>query len=376
MRIGIDVRYLSHGLVGGVHTYITHFVSALIELATDDQIFLYADTKRPFELQHLPAHVAVRYLPYRNMLSSINNDLYMKRIMAQDHLDVVHFPANYGFGPASSRTVITLHDELNILPWTHLIKHCYPKNARTLLMTTYLHLCTQAALQRASIIVTVSEYARRQISRYSGFELQNIIPVPHAPTPDLRRIEDREVLDDVRQRLEVSKPFVLADALKNPAVLIRAWQHLPPDLQANHEIVFFSRRPDPLPVVHEAANTGIARLLVRPSRADLIALYSQAQAFVFPSWIEGFGIPILEAMTCGAPVIASDRGSIPEVAGEAALIMDAEDDATLGDYLTRILTQPEEAQRLQHLGYARSAQFSWSGTAKQILTSYQQALSL
>lgn len=376
MRIGIDVRYLSHGLVGGVHTYITHFVSALIELATDDQIFLYADTKRPFELQQLPAHVTVRYLPYRNMLSSVNNDLYMKRIIAQDHLEVVHFPANYGFGPASARTVITLHDELNILPWPHLIKNCYPKNARTLVMTTYLHLCTRAALRRASIIVTVSEYARRQISRYSGFELQNIIPVPHAPTPDLRRIEDREVLDDVRQRLGVSKPFVLADALKNPAVLVRAWQRLPPGLQTTHEIVFFSRRPDPLPIVHEAANTGIARLLVRPSRADLIALYSQAQAFVFPSWIEGFGIPILEAMTCGAPVIASDRGSIPEVAGEAALIMEAEDDATLADYLTRILTQHEEAQRLQHLGYARAAQFSWSGTARQILASYQQALSL
>ncbi|MER3512997.1 MAG: glycosyltransferase family 1 protein, partial [Chloroflexota bacterium] len=71
MRIGIDVRYLSHGLVGGVHTYVANFVPALIELANDHEIFLYADTKRPFELRSLDGHVTVRYLPWRSPLSSL-----------------------------------------------------------------------------------------------------------------------------------------------------------------------------------------------------------------------------------------------------------------------------------------------------------------
>jgi glycosyltransferase involved in cell wall biosynthesis len=141
-----------------------------------------------------------------------------------------------------------------------------------------------------------------------------------------------------------------------------------------HEIVFFSRRPDPLPVVFEAVEQGFARLLIRPSRNDLIALYSQAAAFVFPSWYEGFGIPILEAMTCGAPVIASDRTSIPEVAGGAALLMDAEDDHTLVQHLTRVLSESSEAERLRQLGFARAAQFSWRSTAQQILQGYELAL--
>src|SRR5438309_241901 len=147
MRIGIDVRYLSHGLVGGVHTYIAHFVPALIDLAADHQIYLYTDTKRPFELHDLPDHVTVR-----------------------------------------------------LLPW---------------------------------------------------LDPQKIVPVPHAPTPDLRRIEDTAVLTDVRRRHGLARPFVLADALKNPAVLVRAWRRLPAELRDSREIVFFSRRPDPLPIVQE-----------------------------------------------------------------------------------------------------------------------------
>lgn len=371
MRIGIDVRYLSHGLVGGVHTYIAHFVPALIDLAVDHEIVLYADTKRPFELHNLPKHVTVRLLPYRNALSSVQHDMFMRRQMAQDRLDVVHFPANYGFGPPGARTVITLHDVINILP-LHEILRGHGKNPRTIAMMTYLHVLTTQAVRRADALLTVSAHAAGQIARQSGRDPRQIIAVPHAPTPDLRRIVDAAQLEAVRQRHGLQRQFVLADALKNPAVLVRAWRRLPAELRARYEIVFFARRPDLLPIVSEAVAEGAARLLVRPAREDLIALYSMAEAFVFPSWIEGFGIPILEAMTCGTPVIASDRGSIPEVAGGAVLLADAEDDAAFARHLAQVLGDPAVAQRLREQGFARAAQFSWPRTARQILELYEQ----
>ena len=375
MRIGVDVRYLSHGLVGGVHTYIAHFVHALIELASEHQIFLYADTKRQFELDSLPGHVTLRLLPYRNALSSFYHDLFMWRQLEKDRLDVVHFPANYGFGPSRAKTIITLHDAINILPLYEIIRG-HPKNPRTIVMMAYLHYCSMAALRRASLLLTVSEHARREIVRYSKFDPQNVIPVPHAPTADFRRIEDPTALANVRQRFGITQSFVLADALKNPAVLVQAWQLLPESIRATRKIVFFSRRPDLLPVVQEAVARGDAQLLIRPSREDLIALYSMAEAFVFPSWIEGFGLPILEAMICGAPVIASDRGSIPEVAGEAALISDAEDPNMLAMHIERVLHEAGEAGRLRQLGFARAAQFSWKNTAQRILDTYQLALTV
>src|SRR5579859_7146869 len=121
MRIGIDVRYLSHGLMGGVHTYTKHLIGALIALASDHEIFLYADSKRPFELTGLPEYVTVRRLPWRNAMSSVYHDLSIHRQMAHDYLDVVHFPANFGLGPRGVPMVITLHDALNILPLREIL---------------------------------------------------------------------------------------------------------------------------------------------------------------------------------------------------------------------------------------------------------------
>src|SRR4030095_15806264 len=106
MRIGIDVRYLSHGLMGGVHRYITYLVPALMRIAAQHSFFLYADNKRPFELTDLPENATLRILNYKNGLSSVYHDFTMRNWMAKDKIEVAHFPANYGFGPADARTIM------------------------------------------------------------------------------------------------------------------------------------------------------------------------------------------------------------------------------------------------------------------------------
>jgi glycosyltransferase involved in cell wall biosynthesis len=174
----------------------------------------------------------------------------------------------------------------------------------------------------------------------------------------------------------LEKPFVLADAIKNPTALVKAWERISDDLRQMYQIVFFSRTPNPPEAVFEAQSAGFARLLIRPSNEDLMALYSMATAFIFPSWIEGLGLPLLEAMTCGAPVIASDRGSIPEVAGNAALITEVDDIEGLARNITLVLSNPAEAERLRQRGYLRAAEFSWSKTAQRYLEIYERALAV
>lgn len=372
MRIGIDIRYLSHGLVGGVHTYVRRLVPALLAAAPDDEFVLYADTKRPLELSELPGNATLRMLPYRSPLSSVANDLLMRRAVARDGVDVMHFPANYGFAPRGVPAVITLHDAINILPLGEIVRG-HRKDPRTLAMMSYLHLCTTAALRRAGLLLTVSEHARGEIARVSGFAIERIAVAPHGLSGDLRRVEDAATLADLRGRHGLTGPFVLADGLKNPAALVRAWWRLPAELRGRFQIVFFARR-EPGVVVREAVAEGSARLLLNPPREDLIGLYSMAAAFVFPSWIEGFGIPLIEAMACGAPVIASDRGAIPEVLGGAGLLADAEDDAALAGHIAGVLGDPALAQSMRERGYARAAQFSWERTARITLATYRHAV--
>jgi glycosyltransferase involved in cell wall biosynthesis len=373
MRIGIDVRYLSHGLVGGVHTYIATFIPELIKISDGRQIYLYADTKAPFELADLPQWVTVRYFPWKNALSSIYHDFFMRRYLEDDRLDVIHFPANYGFGPAGIRKVVTLHDEINILPLPKIIRG-HPKNLKTMALMTYLHFCSRMSLLHTDLIITVSEYARRQIAKVGRVDPDRIVSVHHAPTPDLRRIQDESILSSVRRRYSLSRPFILADGLKNPGVLIRAWRQLPDSVKEQWQQVFFARRADVLPVLQDAVSNGEAVLLVNPPREDLIALFSQAQIFVFPSWIEGFGIPVLEAMKCGAPVIASNRGSLPEVVGEAGLMIDAEDDAALSEFIFELFQSEGQRSHLRQLGFRRASQFSWQRAARQILDCYEKVV--
>jgi hypothetical protein len=276
MRIGIDVRYLSHGLMGGVHTYVAHLIPALLERASGCEVFLYADTKCPLELSDLPTNVTVQRLPWRGPLSSIYLDFTLRRHMQRDRLDVVHFPANYGFGPSGARTIITLHDAMNILPLREIVEGSIRGNGwptvRGLAMNAYLHWCTRAALARADLILTDSTHAASEIAHHGGISDRRIVVAPLAPSPELRRIVDPARLSEVKRRHQLPRPFVVADALKNPEVLIRAWRLLPTALRERRDIVFFSRRSSLLPIIRESVAAGESRLLIRPSRQDLMAL--------------------------------------------------------------------------------------------------------
>jgi glycosyltransferase involved in cell wall biosynthesis len=296
----------------------------------------------------------------------------MRRFMAEDRLDIAHFPANYGFGPKGARTVITLHDEINILPLREIIRG-HQKKLKTMVMMTYLHFSSVAGLRSADYIITVSDYSREKIIQNSQFDPDHIVAVHSGVPPQLKRVENKAELDAVRARHNLQKPFVLGDALKNGGLTAKAWTLLPETLRQSTQMVFFCRTPETPEPLREAVAAGYAKVLIRPSNEDLVALYSLAEAFIFPSWIEGFGLPVLEAMTCGAPVIASNRGSIPEVAGEAALLVDAEDAAGLARSIERVLTDPTEAERLRQLGFTRAAGFSWTSTARKVLDVYQCA---
>jgi glycosyltransferase involved in cell wall biosynthesis len=370
--IGLDARYLSHGLVGGVHTYVRELAARLGRVAPDRRWVLYADAKAPFELTDLPAGVTIRTLPWRTGASTVRNDLRLGRVMARDSVEVAHFPANYGFAPARLPLVITLHDAINLLPWRAIVRDD-AKHPRHLALMAYLHWLTTAAVRRrpAPLIITVSHYSRREILRHSTLPPDQVHVVYSGYDPAFRPLPPDQTAD-LRARLGLRPRVLLADAIKNPACTLRAYRALSEAIRAQTSLVFFARRP-PHTAVQAAVDAGECLLLHRPPRDELIALYNLADFFVFPSWYEGFGLPALEAMACGTPVIASDRGSLPEVVGTGGVTTDAEDHAAIAAIITRLFAQPNEYARLCEQATRQAATFSWERTARETLALYDEA---
>jgi len=369
MRIGLDARYLSHGLTGGVRTYVYHLAKELPRLAPEHEFYFYADAKAPFEVQHLPDNVTLRVLPWTSAFSSLRNDLVIGRYMEHDRVDVAHWPANYG--PKSTiPIVVTVHDTLNLFPMSQHIRG-FGRRPRQVALMMYLGRKTRATLARASRLITVSHHARTDIAAKSGYAVGNIDVTYEAASEEFRVIDERSILESCRTRYSLNRRFILADGIKNPAATLAAYQQLPEHLKRCTDLVFFSRESTPRPAVAAALDDWRIHFIARPSTADLVALMNLAAVFAFPSWYEGFGLPLVEAMQCGLPIVASSRAAIPEIVGDAGLIFDLESGDGFRLHLRTLLENERLRKDLAAKALARSRQFSWRETALRTLAIYE-----
>jgi glycosyltransferase involved in cell wall biosynthesis len=372
LRIAIDARYLSHGLVGGVHTYLRNLASALIELDSSHEYTFWVDDKAPFELADDHPDARTRVLPWRAPLSSLRNDLRLGMLMRRDGADVVHFPANYGYAPPGVPTVVTLHDAINILPLSEIVGG-HPKQARTIATMTYLHLATRRAIARRPFVITVSQQARREILRHADLDPDQVRVIYHAPEPVFQPLAEHEIASE-RARLGLHDLVLVADAIKNPKVTLNAYRGLPRELREHTSLVFFARR-EPEQSVIRAHLAGECLLVRSPAKNELARLYGIADGFVFPSWYEGFGLPVLEAMACGTPVAASCVGAVPELVEDAGLVIgNANDDRAFSRALAQLLSGSEYRRELRAQALRRAQMFTWRRAALETHEAYADAL--
>jgi glycosyltransferase involved in cell wall biosynthesis len=374
MKIGVDARYLSHGLIGGVRNYVFHLARHLPRLAPQHQFFYYIDAKAPLDDDGFPTNVTLRTMPWRSPLSSVWNDLRIGRWMERDRVDVAHFPANTG--PSGKyQLVVTLHDALNLFPMSQHWRG-FGKSPRKVAMMGYLGGQSRAALRNACRVLTVSEHARADIVARSRFPLERIQAIHSGCDDAFCRLSDRAALQEVRRRLALPSEFLLADGIKNPAALLVAYDALPSAMRQRVALVFFTREAAARQELAARADGRRIHVVIQPSQEDLVALMNLTLAFVFPSWYEGFGLPLVEAMRCGAPVVASSRGSIPEVIGDAGLLFDVESSDELRQHLERILGDERLQEQLGQRSLSRSQRFQWAETARCVLKVYEEALAL
>ncbi len=380
MRIGMDVSAVRHGLTNGVAVYTARLARALLDLPDPPELVAWFCARESAAaetvLEELASHGAdvVRgpapwrwspdgawWLPVRPPLAPILGDVDVF------HIGEFHLPPT---GPGGPPFVATVHDLTTV---THPRHHT--------LLNRAVHRRRMGWVRRyAARVIAVSTSTARDLEAEAGVEPDRVAVVHeargHVAGAGGTAISDPEA---VRRRYGVGPRYVLSvgtlEPRKNHARLIRAFEQLGAD---DTELVLvggpgWRSRSAERAIEASPARARIRRLGPVPT-PDLTALYRGATVFAYPSLYEGFGLPVLEAMAAGTPVLTSDVSSLPEVAGDAALVVDPRSVDAIRTGLARLLDHPSLRDRLAEAGREREATFTWERAARETLEVYRAAL--
>ena len=285
---------------------------------------------------------------------------------------MLHVPFYYLPPGAPAQSVVTIYD----VRFTRL-PNTYPRGR-----AAFLRVAVPWSLRRARHVIAISEFTKREIVETLRIPEEKITVTPLAPRAAFRPVDDAHIFNGVRSRYRLPERFILCVGTlapyKNLARVIEAFARLRRTGLPHHLVLAGFAYFGAAAVLDAITRLGLSALVHRIGYVtddDLPALYSLADLFVYPSLYEGFGIPLLEAMACGTPVVASGVTSIPEVVGSAALLVDARDVGALADTMVAVLGQKETAARLRAAGLAQVKQFSWDTTARQTLAVYDAVAS-
>jgi glycosyltransferase involved in cell wall biosynthesis len=299
--------------------------------------------------------------------------------LGPDEIDLFHAPfrAPPEWLHESLPRVITIHD---VIP----VRHAEEAGPDA---TGMLKTVLGALNPTRDVVVAVSQFTKDDFCELSGFPPERVVVAHLSAGPIFRPVQDQAIIARVRSRWNLENtPFLLSVAnpqpRKNIPLLIRAFFSAASQLPSwTGKLVLVGN-----PKAGHAAETTDQEIAKRPELAnrilratgvpdeDLACLYSECEAFLFPSTYEGFGLPVLEALQCAAPVICSNRSSLPEVAGPAAILVDPSDEAALTQAIVDLINNPARREELKRLSVEQAAKFSWEKSAECVAQAYRLAL--
>jgi glycosyltransferase involved in cell wall biosynthesis len=367
--VAFHVDQLFYPAPGGIGTYIRELVPSLLAADPGLDVTLFhsnftgapnvGDAMASLPVERLPGSIR-RLYPGWNL---IGRPALPPSLAG---LDILHAPSPAAIPPPGprQRLVVTVHDlAFRVFP------SLFPAPWRLLFRAG-----TRRAVRRADAIITVSESTANDLVRYAHADPSRIHVVPLAASIPATTVDEDETLE----RMKIPRPYLLfvgtLEPRKNLVRLVRAYRRAVARAGLPHRLVLAG----PLgwrarPLLREIAVEGPGEILLTGKRSpdELDALYRAAAAFAYPSLYEGFGLPVLEAMARGLPCVVSTASSLPEVAGDAALVVPPRSVSGLAGAIERVLTDEAEAARLSAAGRARADQFSWEQTARMTLKVYE-----
>ncbi len=368
MRVAIDIGPIRPPRTG-IGNYSFFLLDAMVRTSPETEFIGYWAGEKTVDLETLAPHIHQRRypLPTRVLYALWERVGSPKMDRWLGGADVVH-GTNYALPPVSkAKRVLTIHD----LAMVVAPELCPPNVVRP-----FVRRLTRMA-QEADRVIAVSEATARDTAEYLGVPAERISVTLEAPDPAMRPLPREFAASLLRREYGIEGPFFLSvgtiEPRKNLGQFIEALASLKETIP--HRAVVVGQDGWRAEEVWELAyRLGVSDRIIRPgyiNRENLAAFYSAADAFVFPSRYEGFGIPLVEAMACGCPIVATDTTSIPEVTGDAAALVPLDDAEALAKALRRVATDPRKREGLAQRGLDRVAQFTWQTCAEQTLAVYR-----
>lgn len=388
MRIGVDACCWSNRR--GFGRFTRELVAHMVAGSPEHDFVLVVD--RPTaEACRLPDRAEVRVVDTHEQPTQAASaqgsrspaDLWrLGRAASGLRLDAFFFPAVYSFYPLTRRipTAVTFHDA---------IAEQHPELIFPGLRSRlFWRAKTWLALRQADRIVTVSEAAREQIASAFGYPAAAIRVIPEGTDPAFHPVSDREAVARVvaRYRLPADRPLIVyvggISPHKNLEGLVRALAREEAAAEPWHLVLVGDHARDSFHSCYQGLSD-LSRGLGLEHRvtftgfvpdADLVPLYHAATLVVLPSFSEGFGLPVLEAMACGVPVAASRRGSLPEVLGPAGVLFDPLDHGDIAAAILRLLRSAELRETLRSEGLRQAERYSWKNAAGQVVDLFEDLI--
>ena len=366
MRIGVDTRLLYYER-GGISQYISQLISALGEIDQENQYHLFSSRKikedyRPNGSSNFYQHQV--WTPSHNRFERWAFAIEV----APYHLDVLHSPDFIPPAFGARRRLITVHD-LNFLLFPEYVS---PESHQ------YYTQQIKWAVDKADHISADSHHTKADLIELMQLSPDKITTIHLAAKSVFTQVQSQTAINATLEKYKLPNGFILfvgtLSPRKNARTLIHAYYHMLHESRIDVPLVLIGSKgwqyEELASTIKELKLSKYIQVLNNIYDEDLARLYSAAGVFALPSYYEGFGLPPLEAMHCGCPVVVSDRGSLPEVVGDAGIILDPDDVEQWAETLVLVLTNQEVRKSLVSAGSTQAKKFSWQKTAEATLKLY------